>query len=206
MILVLSLLLLVAGTTIFFLTEKLDTALGERDQAISFNNSKDDSLTHYISKYGQEVAKNHIQDLTVRNLRKMQHDERLSWISKFDGVNKRLNNVEQATRTTAHIVGSFHIPLADTVYKHVDGTLVKAKTFNNKDPWLNLSGVITGDSVLTKADVPVPLESIILWERKGKFLPKVFGRKEYSTQTTSANPYVKITKHELTRFAKKPRK
>lgn len=178
--------------------EKVKT---ERDQAIDFNNIRD-SVMYYRNKVGQEVARARVSELSASNALAMLDDERLVWIKNFESINKRMNNLEQASRTIAVAMGKFRIPLRDTTIVTVDGS-VKAKTFDNHNEWFRIKGMVLEDTVVTTPIIPVPLQSVITWKRKHKFLGIRFGRRQWFTETSSDNPYVKITLHEVIRVGKK---
>lgn len=187
--------------TLAVVVRRLEIMKVERDQLVQYSLEKSDSIEYLKTKNGQIIARSTVQDLTIRNLRKL--SDNLPWIKQFEGVNRRLNNVEQATKLTAQVVGNFQFPLRDTTIINLDSIVTKAKVFNNKDKWFPIKGVVFSDSITTTSKIPVPLQSILLWERKHKFLGIKFGRKKWTNQTTSENPYVKITEHQIIRIGKK---
>jgi hypothetical protein len=189
--------------TLWIAKSQVDKLRNEKNQAIAYIKAGNDSTTYYRNAHGIEVAKNEVLDLTVRNAKDLQDDERLAWIRNFESVNKRLNNIEQASRTTMQIVGDFKIPLGDTTIVNIDSTITRARKFDNHNEWFRIKGIVTSDSIVTTPYIPVPLESVIVWERKHKFLGIRFGKKQYSSETSSPNPYVHILKHEVIRIGKK---
>jgi hypothetical protein len=202
-IIILSTLILLLITVLTIVVRQLQTVKEERDQAIDYTLQKDDSIQYLKTKNGQVSAKAYVQELTIRNLKKLSESKDLAWIKQFEGVHKRLNNVEQATKLTADVVGNFKIPLRDTTIINLDSSVTKAHTFNNKDKWFPIKGIIFTDSITTTSKIPVPLESILLWERPHRFLGIRFGKKSWSNQTSSPNPYVKITDNKIVRIGKK---
>lgn len=200
-------LLLLGGgfITVSFLYKQ---AIDERDQAISFNNARGDSLKHFVNKAGEASVRASVSDLSAANARKMADDERLSWIRKFEAVNKRLNNIEQATRTTAVATANFRIPLRDTIIwkkfnLNKDSTQVLARSFDNHIEWFRIRGFVLSDTVVTDPYVPIELQTVFLWERKRKILGIRFGRKQWFSESASTNPYVEIKKHEVIRIGRK---
>lgn len=182
----------------------LGTAIEERDQAVSFTLAKDDTIQYLTTKNGQISAQTHVQELTIRNMRRLQSDERLSWIRNFEGINKRMSNLESATRTTAVAVANFKIPLGDTTIIMPDSTKVHARTFDNHNEWYRIKGFVAGDTLVTTPEVTVPLESVIyLGKRTKKILFFRVGPREVLSETTSPNPFVKITKSEVIRVTKR---
>src|SRR5687768_16421575 len=135
-------LILIMATLLAFGYKRMVVLKTERNQAIKFDLARQDTIETYKNKLGITIARAEIQDLTVRNLRKLQDDECLFWIKQFETVNYRLNNVEQASRFTASTVGNFKIPLRDTTIIVNDSTF-KVRTFDNHDQWLRVSGVVT---------------------------------------------------------------
>lgn len=202
-----------------YLQLRLEIALTERDQAIQYSLSKDDTLEYLTTKLGQVTSRSRVQDLTIRNLERLQADKELRWLKHIEGINKRMNNVEQIMTTTARVVGSFNIPLRDTSISLQDGTgLTSGRIFDNKYEWFHLKGIILEDSLLVTPDVPVPLQSVLYWQRelwpkirtkkgtegeKDKFIGLRIGKKEWFKQTTSINPYVRITEDKLIRVSKR---
>jgi hypothetical protein len=167
----------------------------------------DDSLQTYKTERGQLVATVEVQDLTIKNLQKLQDDPRLSWIKEIDAVNKRLNNVEQISQYTAKVVGNFKIPLRDTTI-FVNDSSFKVRTFDNHDQWLRVSGVVTPDTVEVIPFVKVNIKSVLIWERErwpGKKFGLRVGRKQYSSHGMTDNPYATITRMEVTDIVKKGR-
>lgn len=203
--------ILIAGTVIVILSGalaiqqvRLERTIEERDQAISYSLSKDDSLEYMTTKLGQVTSRSIVQDLTIRNLQKLVTDRDLAWIKEIKGINKRMNNVEQIASTTARAVATFKIPLGDTTIFSLDSLQQKFKTFDNQNKWIRLRGLILSDTVVVKPEVSVPLQSVVYWERQKGFLGlRWFGKKEWFQQTKSDNPYVTITEDELIRVSKR---
>jgi hypothetical protein len=202
LILILIIICLIGG--IGAVVTKLEIVTDERDQAISYNNSRGDSIDYLTNKLGQETARTFVQDLTIRNIYKMREDERLSWIKNFEGVNKRMSNLEQASRTTASIVAEFKMSLGDTTIINFQGDTTKARKFDNHDKWFSLKGIVLPDTIIAKLSLDVPLQSVIyLGKRTKKILFFRVGPRVRFFETTSANPYVKITKSEITQIKRK---
>jgi hypothetical protein len=202
-ILILSAIIIGMSGAMVIAWRQLNKARDERDQAVEFNNIRDDSLQYFRNKAGHEVARAQVSELSASNARAMLEDERLAWIRNFESVNKRLNNIEQASRTTAVAMGNFRIPLRDTMILNIDSFLTKVKTFDNHNEWFRIRGMVLEDTVVTTPIIPVPLQSVLTWQRKRKLLGIRFGRKQWFSETASENPYVKITKHEVIRVGKK---
>lgn len=189
---------------------RLEIAVTERDQAIQFSQAKDDSLVQLTTTLGQVTTRSEVQELTIRNLERLQADKELSWIKEIRGVNKKLNNVEQIMSTTLKAVATFKIGLQDTII-HLQPpdssgipSSIQAQFFDNENEWFGIRGYILPDTLVVIPEVYVPLNSIVYWERKKGFLGlRWFGRKEWFKQTTTPNPYVTITQDKLIRVSKR---
>lgn len=187
---------------------RLQEAREERDQAIKYSISKDDSLVHMKTKLGQASARSEVLDLTVQNLKRLQSDKELAWIKEIEGIKKGLKNVEQIISTTATVASTFDVGLKDTtIYKPpAQGKLgvdsIFAKAFDNGNQWIRLKGYILPDTLVITPRVNVPLQSVVYWQRKKWIFGLRLGKKEWFKQTTSLNPYVTITEDKLIRVSK----
>jgi hypothetical protein len=186
---------------IAFLNDQLKRVKTERNQAISFNIARQDSVKIIKQENGMLVGRIRVQDLTLRNAEQLMQDERLSWIRQFESVNHRLNNIEQASRTTVKIVGNFKIPLRDTVV-HRGDSVFQVRTFDNHDKWFRVSGIIMPDTVEVIPHLDLQIRSVIVWERR-KFLGLRIGKKDYHGESSTDNPYATISGMEITRIGKR---
>jgi hypothetical protein len=192
------------GTLLFLSEQRSQTRKVSWDQAVNFNLAATDSLKTYKTDKGKLVAVVETQELTIRNLQKMQDDPRVSWIKEIEAVNKRLNNVEQVSQFTAKVVANFKIPLRDTTILVNDSTF-KVRTFDNHDEWLRVSGVVTPDTIEVIPFVKVNIKSVLLWERErwpGKKFGLKIGKKNYTAHGTTDNPYATITAIEVTKIGR----
>lgn len=200
-------LIIILCTVVTFAIKRSILNAKERDQAIAFNLATQDSLKTYKTERGQLVAAIEVQELTIRNLQRLEDDPRVSWIKEIEAVNKRLNNVEQVSQYTAKVVSNFKIPLRDTTIFINDSTF-KVRTFDNHDQWLRVSGVVTPDTVEVIPFVKVNIKSVLIWERErwpGKKFGLRIGQKTYSTHAMTDNPYATITGMEITEIVRKDR-
>lgn len=199
------------GIALGTLWDKFQRVKKERNQAIEFSNARQDSIEYFKNAWGRETARSAVLDLTIRNARRLQSDERLAWVRQFESVNKRMNNLESATRTVARAVGEFKIPIDTTTQQGWtwldDSTWLQpnVRTFDNHNEWIHIRGTITADTVVVYADAKVPIESVVVFERK-KFLGLRIGRKQWFTESASPNPYVKITESTVIRVGKRKRR
>lgn len=195
------------GTLLFLSEQRSQTRKIAWDQAVDFNLAATDSIRTYKTDKGKLVAVVETQELTIKNLQKLQDDPRLSWIKEIEAVNKRLNNVEQVSQFTAKVVANFKIPLRDTTIFVNDSTF-KVRTFDNHNEWLRVSGVVTQDTIEVVPFVNVNIKSVLLWER-GRWPSEKFGlkigRKRYESHGLTDNPYATITGMQITDIVKKGR-
>lgn len=194
-------LLLVAAIYIVHLERSIDTLKTEKSDVTQFAKGPD-STTYYKNKHGQEVAKNEAQTLSYRDLVALRETDRLAWINGFENLNKRANNLEQAQRTFMTVMTNFKIPLRDTTIVNADSSVTHARRFDNHNKWISLKGTIFPDTLDIDPIVSVPLNTVVYYQRK-KIIFFRIGKKTYFTESTSDNPYVKITRSEVTRVEKK---
>lgn len=206
--------ILVLGGLLAWKQTQLEIAQVEREQAVQYSLAKDDSLVIMKTTTGQLAARSNVLELTIRNLERLQADRDLQWLQTIEGINKRMNNIEEISTTTAHVVGTFKIPLQDTtIFIQDEDGEVFGHIFDNQYEWFRLRGITYLDTLIVTPEVPVPLQSVVYWERRqwpvifnGKLKGPRIGRKEWYKQTTSPNPYVTITEDKLIRVTKKKRK
>src|SRR5690554_3066904 len=194
---------IIAAVMIVILFLKVENLIIERDQAIQYSLAKDDSIQYLQTKLGQAAAKSKVQDLTINNLRRLQEDKELAWIRQIEGVNRRLNNVEQISSTTAQAVGSFKMGLRDSIiYADEDVSKVNpisVSFFSFEDNWANIKGYFADSAYISDLRIDLKLQSVVYWERKHRFLGIRFGKKQWFQQTTTDNPYVTILDDQLIR-------
>ncbi len=175
----------------------------ELKQVVKFSNSKDDSITHYVNKYGQQVAKSEVLELTVRNTQKLREDDRLSFVKYFDGVNKRMNNLEQATKTIAEYNKVIDVPIVQSLDS--SGKPTKFRTFLYKDSLNSVNGLIKPDTVTIKLHAVVPIYSVMYWQRN-KFLGLVRmwpAKRNWFNDVMSTNPSVTIKSYSNIQIKKR---
>lgn len=200
-VVVIAVMIIMAGT-IALQRQRINTLSDERDQALNFAAGDPEQLTYYKNKAEQETARAQLLDLSLSNMRELIHDERLSFVKQFEGVNKRVSNVEQAQQTTAQVVREWKLPLRDTFLLNIDSTLLPGKTFNYRDSLNVISGTIIGNEINPKIEITVPLQGVVYWERK-KVLGLRIGKKKWFSDISSTNPYARVTRHELIRIKKR---
>jgi hypothetical protein len=173
----------------------IDKLQRENEQVIQFIKNDAGQVTHYKNKADRETAKSNVLDLTLRNARELINTERLEFIKQFNGVNKRLNNLESVNQTTAQLIREWQLPLRDTFLLSIDSSMLPAKVFAYSDSLNTISGVIQGNEIKPRISITVPLQGIVYWQRK-RILGFRIGRKKWYSEITSTNPYVRIKRHQ----------
>lgn len=195
-------------TTVAVLKKENERLANSNTNFIAFAKKDSIKIEYYRNSRNQEVAKNEVLTLSEKDARELRDTELLSIVNQFEGIKKNMKNLEQVSRTTMSTVGSFKALLKDSTYNKIDSatndtTIVTRRIYDNRDPWIKLTGFIEGDSISMKADVPTPLASVLFIE-KGRFIWKKLSReKKYTIASTSENPYTRITKNEVIRIEKK---
>lgn len=181
---------------------RIDRLREEREQAITFAATESNTTEFYKNKADRETARAGVLELSLRNTRELIENERLNFVRQFDGVNRRLNNLEQVSHSTAQVVASWKLPLRDTIILNLDSTRTPAKFFTYTDSLNHISGIVSGTEIIPRIQITVPLQGAVFWQRK-KFLGLRIGRKRWYSDITSTNPNVRITKHEFIKVKKR---
>lgn len=172
----------------------------DRSDLIKFSNTKDDSLKVYTNKLGEKVARIEVLTLSVHNTRELMEDQRLSFLKQFDGLHKRLNNLDQATKTIVEYNKSISIPIFDP--PDSVGKLRGVRMFAFKDSLTSINGIIKPDTVELAFNTTVPIYSVIYWQRN-KWLGLRVGKKKWISEVMSTNPNVAIRQHSNIQIRKK---
>lgn len=160
------------------------------NQVAKYATTRDQEITYYKNELQREVAKGNALVMDRQAFKELKDDFQYL-TEEFKGVKKNLKNVEQVTRITASIIDTLKIPTKDSLVV-INNTNYLAKTFEYKDAYNKVTGVVVNDSASIKLDIKVPLEMVVLWERS-KILGIRIGRKKYHIEGTSKNESVKIT-------------
>ena len=185
-----ALILLAAFVLMPMFYNKWRQAEDKANQVAKYATTRDQEITYYKNELQREVAKGNALLMDKQAFKELKDD--FQYLTKeFNGVKKNLKNVEQVTRITASIIDTLKIPTKDSSVV-INNTNYLAKTFEYKDQYNKVSGVLVNDSANIKLDIKVPLEMVVLWERS-KILGIRIGRKKYHIEGTSKNESVKIT-------------
>lgn len=195
--------LVVVAMTAFIIRQKntIDRLKVEKREAIEYAKNDSSVVVWYRNKLNLEVSKVGVLNLSLSNTRQLLETERLNFVKTFDGVNKRLNNLEHASQTTLEAVGNFRMGLKDSTLR-VDDSSMTVRKFDNNNGWFHISGYVARDTIIVHPQFNMTMQSVLYWKRK-KILGLRIGRKEYFKETTSLNPFVHITRDEFITVGKR---
>lgn len=111
---------------------------------------------------------------------------------RFEGLNKKLNNLSSAVTTSSVTNTTFNARLTDTVYVNIvnrDTVRMPAKKFEWADTsgFNKFNGIIVDDKITGSFESIDSLETVTYWERKW-----ALGKKRYFTEIESKNPNTKV--------------
>ena len=111
---------------------------------------------------------------------------------RFEGLNKKLNNLSNISTTSSVTSTTFNARLTDTVYVNIvnrDTVRVPAKKFEWADStgFNKFDGVIANGKITGNFESIDSLETVTYWEKKW-----LLGKKNYTTEIESKNPNTKV--------------
>jgi hypothetical protein len=202
------LLLVGAAATIQFQHQRIDQLTIDNEDLVQIANDSGRIARTYINLHGRLVNQNKVLKLSARSAEQLSRSEELAWVRKYDGIKKDLRNLEQATRLEAtvgvSVVGP-NSPPDSIIYSvgRVDSSRQgQTRKFEYLDSYNRIRVVSWPDSTSVTGEISVPIEGVVFWQRK-RVLGLRLGRKEYLSEFSSANPWVRITRHELISVRKK---
>jgi hypothetical protein len=201
-IIVMTILIAVLAGLVAIEEKKIAQLHTERAQALAFANVAKSKTTFYKNRLGRETAKTQILDLSLRNARELQNNDRLNFVKQFEGINKRLNNLDEVSQAHLQFFKDWKLPLRDTVLLNIDSTLLPSKVFSYKDSLNVIRGTIQGKEIYPHIEINVPLQGAMYWQRN-RILGLRIGRKKWFSEITSTNPFVKILSQETIRISRK---
>ena len=157
--------------------------------------------TYYQNKFGQEVAKREAIELSNATLRRNFESKELEWLKQFKSVDNKISRLEAGIQSQATVIKTLTAKLEDfdtVIIRGKDTIRLNGKSFVYQDKYTTAKGIISGDSIIQKIEMQVPLDIAIYHKKKW-----LFGRKKYFTEATSKNPDAKI---EITSTLIKKRK
>lgn len=169
------------GITVFFLVK--DNLAQRRE-----NRRKD---ANYDVLIGEKEASEQALILSKEELKKaISNDHQLQ--KAIDSLNIKASQVQSMNKTSSTTKIKFKTLLKDSIVYH-DSTRINEvtvlKTFEFKDYWNNVKGVINKDTI--NLDIQ-SRDTLVLTEytyKKGSwFLPKLFSKKHTKTDITNSNP------------------
>ncbi len=184
----------------------------ETESLILFQSELQREVETYRNKYDQAVARNEAIKFETATIKELVKKGELQYLKQFEGLNKRLNNLESTMQTNAEVIKTFGTDLGDTIIYINDSVANQVETFHFKDDYLEAKGLIYQDSLrMENLVMQVPLNQVVYWERQhwklfGKrrgWLPKWFSKKKYISEVTSPNPDVSITELSFLQVRKK---
>lgn len=193
---ILILLAAICGMATYLMYRQWRAAMEANRNLVTYATQKDAFLTYYVNEYNKEVAKKDAVVLEYSTFKKLAEDNHLEYLKNFEGLKRNLKNLEVATNINSETIANLKGGMTDTTYV-VDSTAHRAFSFNISDEWMEVKGVAIPDlkEIRPSVRVNVPIQGVMYWERK-KILGLRLGRKKYSTEFTSPNPYTKITNTE----------
>lgn len=177
---------------------------------VNFLRSKVDNLESYKSMYEVEHRENKIfrakdslwhnnsevATITKQTAKYVKDLEDLH--KRFDGVNKRLNNLEiystLSTETTIHKT----VKVKDTIIYNTDSVALYGKTGKYEDEWEKATGTLIGDSLILDIKHIDKLETVMYWDRTW-FL----GKKKWYNEIVSKNPNTIIKSQKIIKTERK---
>lgn len=156
-----------------------------------------DSAIVYKNQYGNAVVQIEAARLDNVTMSKLREDLK-EITSRFDGVNKRLNNVESLSKTTLVAVTTLEGEMQDTVVVK-DSVQINAYKFSLGDKYYQVEGLAIPalKQVTVTPSFSATTYSITYWKRKHRVLGIRFGKKQYKSEITSDNPYLKFSDHKV---------
>ena len=177
--------------------EGKEQAEDDRDTAIGFANSKEMETERYNNSYNNAIARTKVIEISLANVQALRNTERLAHLKQFEGLKKKLNNLNESISIDSEInedsipVSVITIPCADSI---------KVFHYQLVDEWNTISAMVIDTP---KFEIKVPIRSAVYWQRKHKVLWWRMGRKEFSIDSYSPNKLVEIKEQELIRVTKK---
>lgn len=173
----------------------------ERDQVITFARRDSAAAQDYINKYSHQVRRTEETELTLRNARQLAGTERLSFLRELQGVKSNLKNLEAAVSLQTRTAATVQAASADTIVV-VKGDTIHTHKFGYVDEFNSIRGLLIGDTTLVNVTINTPIYGAVYWERS-RILGLRIGRKNYFSEFTTPNTWVRITGAESIKIQKR---
>lgn len=150
------------------------------EQLAKYAKSKSEDATFYKNALGQQVIKKEVVTLDRKAFNQIHQD--FSYLQQeFSGIKKNLKNIEQITKLTTSVRDTLVLANRDTLVMNQ-----QAVVFSYEDEWNYAKGLVFKDTTILDLKIEVPVDLIVLWERK-KILGLKIGKKEFTAHATSNN-------------------
>jgi len=111
-------------------------------------------------------------------------------LMKEIGTNTR--HIEQLVKASSTTKGTITFIPRDTIISRHD-TLANATVFNHTEKFLTMRGIVLKDSASITWSSWDKFNILLYWKREGKFIPRLFGKKVYTSTIKGENPYMNYT-------------
>lgn len=172
-----------------------------RDEAIRIANNEQQQTLIYRNKWGEQIRQTKATELNLKNFAALSKTNDLSWINKFETLNRKFKNLQSAGTIGSHFDGSSMKP--DTVRLPCDSSgFIKAFHFKLKDEYNDIDAMVIDSP---KLDIRDKFHWILEWQKKHKFIFKNwrFGEKEWFHEVTNSNKLIKIDSQSVFVIRKK---
>jgi hypothetical protein len=155
----------------------------ERDSYKSLADAQVKEVKYWQDKEGRSRAQAQAAEASTKSILHVHNTEMQDLRKQITGLNKNISNLKSYISTRVSTADTVFIPLRDTVYSNVS-----SKTFNYKDEWTSIDGLIVNDSVSLKYQVKDSLTFVTYYKKQGLFKPKLL-----MIDGISYNPNSRIT-------------
>ncbi|KXX67399.1 hypothetical protein AVL50_26885 [Flammeovirga sp. SJP92] len=150
---------------------------------------KEQKLETYTNINGDLTYQIEALKLSKNTMKEMYDQKEFQWLSKFENLNKKYQNLESAYQISLNVNERIeNLSITDSVIKIGVDTIKVYNAITHKDKFLDLT--VLWDSTKTaqiEYSVLAPVEIISYWERKW-FL----GKKKWKFEIVSSNKHVDI--------------
>lgn len=188
--------------------KRINILKNENKDLIQVANDSGRIARTYLNKYGFEVSKNKLLQLSHRDFVKLKNSEETSFLKQIDDVKKNLKNVEQTIRIEMEAKFKIGGRSKDTLLvikptpNKPNGDSIRAKTYTYNDQYNDFLVMAANDTMGLYGTAIVPLDGVVLWERRNKWL-WILSKRIYYSEFTTPNKFVKIKQQEILQIRKK---
>ena len=147
---------------------------------------------NYIVLTDKKEKETRALELKASEMRQMLKNDIALRNAIIDSLKLKVKHLEGVTVSSSKTKVEVRTILRDTTI-YVNDTIVVYKTFEWEDfPWVKTSGKVFEDSIKLKVEANDTIYVVNYWQKEGRFLPKIFGRKKPYSDVTNRNPYITI--------------